>query len=88
MDQDQRDLLGSLPGIALLEAGAAPAEEANPPVRVSVDSVIDQIHQHWARLMAAQIQHNAELSAAITALSEENTELKAKHAAMMAASDL
>ena len=82
--------LPDLPGLQLVEAGAAApvAEDTTPPVRVSVDSIIDQIHQHWARLMAAQIQHNAELSAAVSALSEENAELKLKHAAIMAANDL
>jgi hypothetical protein len=78
-----------IPGIQLVEAGQAPVQdETTPPIRVSVDSIMDQIHQHWARLMAAQIQHNAELSAAVAALSDENAELKAKHAAMMGANGL
>lgn len=67
------------PEVTPVEAGTT---EDGQPVRVSVDSIIDQIHQHWARLMAAQIQHNAELSAAVSALSDENAELKSKLAAL------
>lgn len=51
-------------------------------IQVTVDVIMDQIHQHWARQMADQIQRNAELAAALTATNDELTEVRAKLAAL------
>lgn len=66
----------------------AQPEATTPPVMVAVDSIMNQIHEHWARLMADQIQRNAELTAALNAATEELTETKGKLAALTAASGL
>lgn len=51
-------------------------------IQVPVNVIMDQIHQHWARQMADQIQRNAELAAALTSVSEELEEVKGKLAAL------
>lgn len=70
-----------------LELTEAPLGAAVPEgsvgVQVSVDVIMDQIHQHWARQMAAQIQRNAELAAALTVTSDELAETKSKLAALL-----
>lgn len=65
-----------------LEEAPVPAPDGSVGVRVPVDVIMDQIHQHWARQMADQIQRNAELSAALTVTSEELEETKGKLAAL------
>lgn len=70
-----------------LELAEAPlgagAPEGSVGVQVPVNVIMDQIHQHWARQMADQIQRNAELAAALTVTSDELAETKAKLAALL-----
>jgi hypothetical protein len=65
-----------------LEEAPLATPDGSVGVQVPVNVIMDQIHQHWARQMADQIQRNAELSAALTVCSEELDEVRAKFAAL------
>jgi hypothetical protein len=78
-DPEIRD--GQTPHISLTEA-PVPAPDGSIGIRVNVETIMDQIHQHWARQLADQIQRNAELAAALTVTSEELEEVRGKLAAL------
>jgi hypothetical protein len=69
------------PHISLEEAPLA-APDGSIGIQVPVNLIMDQVHQHWARQMADQIQRNAELAAALTVTSDELEEVKGKLAAL------
>lgn len=78
---DATDLASGTPHISLTEAPVT-APDGSIGVRVNVETIMDQIHQHWARQMADQVQRNAELAAALTVTSDELAEVRAKLAAL------
>lgn len=47
-------------------------------LRVNVQSIIDQLHQRYAKQIAGLVQENAELAAAQDMLLAENAELSSK----------
>ncbi len=83
LDADAADLEPNIPGphISLTEA-PMPAPDGSIGIQVPVNLIMDQVHQHWARQMADQIQRNAELAAALTVTSEELDEVRGKLAAL------
>jgi hypothetical protein len=52
--------------------------ETGQNLRVNVASIIDQIHNRYAKQVSLLVQENAELAAAQDMLVAENAELKAK----------
>ncbi len=80
--------MGQINGTDVPISMPEPDQDTNQPVRVAVSSIMDEIHQHWASLMAGQVQRNAELSAAVTALTAELAEAKGTVAAIKAAHGL
>lgn len=70
-----------LPDIHLAEAPGLP-EGGEVGIRVSVEQIMDQMHQHYAQIIAGQVQRNAELAAALTATSDELVELRSKFNAL------
>jgi hypothetical protein len=84
-EQESNDPAG-LPEGVHLELAEAPlgagAPDGSIGIRVNVSQIMDQVHQHWARQMADQIQRNAELAAALTVTSEELEEVRAKLTAL------
>lgn len=89
MSEENTQISNGLPeGIHLsLSEAQTPAPDGTIGIQVQVNTIMDQIHQHWARQMADQIQRNAELAAALTAVSEELEEAKGKLAALTAVSE-
>jgi hypothetical protein len=78
-DPGTRD--GQTPHISLTEA-PVPAPDGSIGIRVNVETIMDQIHQHWAGLLAQQVQRNAELAAALTVTNDELSEVRAKFNAL------
>lgn len=82
--EEQDELSGSLmniPDIHLAEAPGLP-ENGEVGIRVPVNVIMDQMHQHYAQIIAGQVQRNAELAAALTTTSDELVELRSKFAAL------
>lgn len=56
-------------------------------VNVTMQSVIDQLHQRYGRLLAGTLQENSEQAAALDALGQENAELRSRLDAMSSPSN-
>lgn len=80
--QDNQDYSGDVDAAALAAGEPVPAAPEEVSLRVPVNMIIDQAHQHWAAMLAGQVQRNAELSAALTVTQEELVEVKGKLAAL------
>ena len=77
----QADFTGDVDAAALA-AGEPIAPDAADPntvqLRVPMNLILDQVAQHWAAMLAGQVQRNAELSAALTVTQEELVEVRGK----------
>lgn len=59
-----------------------PDPDGTVSLRVPMNLVLDQVHQHWAANLAGAHQRNAELSAALTVTQDELVEVRGKLAAL------
>jgi len=62
-----------------------PQSEQGKNLKVSVNTIIDQIHARYARQISGLVQENSELAAAQDMLLAENQELRSKLEALMGA---
>jgi len=76
-DGFEQEMEQAFPSIHLEETGGVP-EGGGVGVSVPVNVIMDQMHQHYARIIADQVQRNAELAAALTVVTDELTETKSK----------
>ena len=58
--------------------------ETRPGTRVTMAAVIDAVHTRYSKTIAGLIQENAELTAAVDALTGEPDELASKVQALLA----
>jgi hypothetical protein len=65
--------------------GGPTDREQGTNLKVSVQSIIDQIHNRYAKQIGGLVQENSELAAAQDMLLAENYELRAKLEALMGA---